>query len=284
MPIIQPQVSSSSNHELYMDNFFTSIPLLKQLRNQNLRTTGVIRDNRIRNAPLQPANMLKERGQYHSLCDGEVRLVRLCDSKVVTIATNFDNVEPLHFLSRKRKGGLEPTKLPHVFYNYNQYMGAVDYTNRYVSDYPIFLSGNKWYWSLFINCVALMRVAAWRLSAHINHGRPILDQLAFTRAIVQGMATTVGQNAPSFGPSGKPRVPCDKMHLQVPFCLSLNRVILLIMKCYPVFSFRSLPTNKDVVASAKRIVETNAWHAISCCITTARLNFMRQFPNCNAFL
>jgi DNA excision repair protein ERCC-6 len=209
------QVSSPSSHKIYMDNFFTSLNLLEELGEQNLRASGVIRSNRIGKAPLKRDVELPNRGDYDSVSNGVVRLIKLHDSKIVTLATNFDSVEPLHLTSRHSKVSLDRLKIPNAFHRYNLSMGGVDLTDRFVADYPTSITGKKWYWPLFTNCLGLMRVAAWRLFAHAHHGRSPLDQLAFLRKIVQDMASSVSrQEKPQCGPSGR-FLPQESIHVQV---------------------------------------------------------------------
>jgi hypothetical protein len=210
------KASSLANHTIFMDNFFTSCDLLRELGDRNLRASGIIRSDRLRNIPLKPDSQLKVRGDYHSLSDGRIRLIRLHDSKVVTLATNFDTVEPLHQTSRRSKAAPKAIyKIPHAFKTYNEFMGAVDLTNRFVSDYKVNIAGKKWYWAIFIHCITMMRVAAWRLSAHIHHGRTPLDQLEFLRKIVQDMMTSSRKERPTPGPKGR-HLAQQAIHLQIP--------------------------------------------------------------------
>jgi DNA excision repair protein ERCC-6 len=208
------QFSDLRSHELFMDNFFTSYDLLRDLHDRGLRASGIIRNNRICRVPLKRDTELRARGDYHCLCDGVVRLIRLHDSKVITLATNFDTVHPLQKTKRMSKTGQEIVQLPRAFRNYNDHMGAVDLTNRFVVDYEPIFRGKKWYWPLFVNCLSIMRVASWRLSAHIHHGKAPLDQLSFLRSLVQGMATTHRREVPGLGPAGSV-LPSSSLHLQV---------------------------------------------------------------------
>jgi hypothetical protein len=208
------QVSSLTNHSIFMDNFFTSCSLLEELRRQQLRASGVIRNNRLCQAPLKTDVELPQRGDYDTVCNGAIRLIKLHDSKIVTLATNFDEIEPLHKTTRRSKRGCEQLLIPYAFHRYNLSMGGVDLTNRFTIEYPTAITGKKWYWPLFINCFALMRVAAWRLYAHIHHGRPPVDQLGFIRCIIQDMSASSRTERPSCGPSGK-FLPQNKIHIQV---------------------------------------------------------------------
>ena len=176
------QVSNLESHEIFMDNFFTSNNLLRDLHSRNLRATGILRSNRTEKAPLKLDSELQNRGEYHSLCDGIVRMIRLRDSKVVTLSTNYDSILPMYETMRHNKSTSGRLKIPHAFASYNASMGAVDITNRFVVDYESVFRGKKWYWPLFINCIATMRVASWQILAHANHGSIIFFENSCPRS------------------------------------------------------------------------------------------------------
>ncbi|KAJ8894173.1 hypothetical protein PR048_006783 [Dryococelus australis] len=56
------------------DNFFTSYDLLSELSNKNIKAKGVVRENRIVNYPLLPANEMSKtmRSTYDYLSDGNI--------------------------------------------------------------------------------------------------------------------------------------------------------------------------------------------------------------------
>ncbi len=70
-------VENPTNHTLSIDNLFTSLELLRQLKKVELRCTGIIRSNRLRDCPVKGDKELKKeaRGTYDHFCDGEVREV-----------------------------------------------------------------------------------------------------------------------------------------------------------------------------------------------------------------
>lgn len=131
---------------------------------------------------------LKERGEFDWKSDGLVRVVRMKDSSVVNLGTNFDTIESHYTVTRRSKTGNVNYPQPNCFRNYNSYMGGVDLTNRLVVDYTPSISGKKWYWPIFRNIISLMRVAAWRITTEVHLGKSPMDQLTFLRAIVKDMA------------------------------------------------------------------------------------------------
>ena len=73
---------------------------------------------------------------------------------------------------------------PFCFYHYNLDMGGVDLLDRFISQYRPTVQAKKWYWPLFVNCIEMLTVAAWRL--HVTLGTfPRLDFREFIRLVVE---------------------------------------------------------------------------------------------------
>ncbi len=66
------------NHTLSIDNYFTSLELVRQLKELELRCTGIIRSNRLRDCPVIGDKVLKKkaRGSYDHSTDGLVSNIR----------------------------------------------------------------------------------------------------------------------------------------------------------------------------------------------------------------
>lgn len=83
-------VTDARKHDLYFDNYFTSLLLLKELKNISLPATNTIRSNR---APglLSPSNtgMAKKDSRFMSICStNDVCLVLWLDKMLVTVGSN----------------------------------------------------------------------------------------------------------------------------------------------------------------------------------------------------
>ncbi|KAI4463240.1 tc5 transposase dna-binding domain [Holotrichia oblita] len=103
-------------YEIYFDNFFTSIHLLEDLYQQNIRATGTIRSNRIMNCNIMKSDVLKKRprGEFDFRSDESKRLL-ICtwnDNSVVTIATlsGLIQAKPVQRKGRKRPRTADPQK------------------------------------------------------------------------------------------------------------------------------------------------------------------------------
>lgn len=194
-----------TNHVIFMDNFFTSHALLQELKERGFRATGTVREARLKKCPLQDSKELarQSRGTFDFLCDGDVLAVKWNDNKCVCVATNYDDIHPTATATRysQKERKRVPVPQPRVIQQYNKHMGGVDLLDRFISDYRPCLHGKKWYWPLLSNTLVTLRVAAWRLYTELG-SQPPLDQLQFTRLIVQGLLTKKLVTRERPGPSG----------------------------------------------------------------------------------
>ena len=129
-------------------------------------------------------------------------IVQWKDSKVVYLGSNFSNIEPTKMVKRysqREKKNISCVQ-PFCFYQYNQGMGGVDLLDRFISQYRPTIQTKKRYWSLFVNCIEMLTVAARRL--HVTVGTsPCLDFLEFIRSVVGGLLKTTSSE--SLGPDGR---------------------------------------------------------------------------------
>ncbi|CAL1300851.1 unnamed protein product [Larinioides sclopetarius] len=104
--MLQP-VTDPNSHIVYFDNFFNSYNLLVDLRKSGFRATGTIRSDRIQHCPLEIDSTFKKtsRGSNDFYFDekNKITAVKWNDNKCVTLATNFDIIEPLTSVSRRKK-------------------------------------------------------------------------------------------------------------------------------------------------------------------------------------
>lgn len=155
----------------------------------NFRATGTVRENRTKNCPLPSVKEMQrqERGVFERVFDkeGKLLLVRWKDNNIVTMATNYDTVEPLGKV--KRWSSAQNKKIdvpqPHLFSSYNASMGGVDLLDQGVNTYRVAIRGKKGWWSLFTHSINVACVNAWRV--HILAHDIKMDLLGFVRAVVR---------------------------------------------------------------------------------------------------
>ena len=116
---------------IYMDNYFTSIPLMDNLSNNGLYYVGTIRSDRIEKAPLQDLKKA-QRGACCFVEDKEnnISLVRWNDNNQVTLVTNLKDKNLFEMGSCKQWKRNERKRAdvpqPNLIKLYNKKMGGVD--------------------------------------------------------------------------------------------------------------------------------------------------------------
>lgn len=187
------KLPSGEHYSFYIDNFFTSIPLLNELQTLGHDCTGTVRQNRVDGAPLTEVKKMKKlhRGSFDQLTDEStgVTVVRYMDNNVVTVASTVYGVNPLGKASRWSRKELKKIQIdqPLSVTKYNMYMGGVDRLDQNVSKYRVATRMKKWYWQLAmfpLNATVNNAYMLYRLSSE-GKSKNALDFLGFTRKIVQ---------------------------------------------------------------------------------------------------
>lgn len=179
--------SQLPNHQLFFDNFFTSVTLMSELAHEGLRSTGTIRENRMSGANkymIDTKSFKKlERGTYDYASNGQVYAVKWNDNSIVHLVSNHLTHEPIQQTNRRVKGQKNKVsiKQPHIIKQYNEHMGGVDLMDRLLGSYRPMIRGKKWWWPLFLNALNISVVAAWKV--HCNVSADKMDHLSFRRSV-----------------------------------------------------------------------------------------------------
>ena len=89
--------------------------------------------------------------------------VKWFDNAVVTLASNFDFVEPpvpAKRFSQKERQSVTVTQ-PKLISADNASMGGVDSLDNFVSAYRISVKAKKWWWPYLVNCIDICLTNAW---------------------------------------------------------------------------------------------------------------------------
>ena len=115
---------------VYIDNLFTNIHLLQELKESSINVVGTIRTNR-KEYPkaLQDKNLLKQMNQveFHTVASDTTGCIVWEDTKHVSFLSNVHSSHGNSTISRKMRRG-ENVILPCLpcAVDYNKNMGAVD--------------------------------------------------------------------------------------------------------------------------------------------------------------
>jgi hypothetical protein len=197
---LDPELKSLPSNT-YFDNLFTSLPLLKELKDRGYSATGTIRVNRIPNdIPLKSvAQMKKEpRGGMSSTTDSvnKITVVRWVDNAVVSAASTLCGTNPLHPVSRwsaKEKKRVSVSQ-PKLLDFYNRGMQGTDRMDQNVACYRIGVRIRKWWWPIFAWMIGITVQNAWL----VFREKTPCPQLQFIRTVLQ-VYLKQAQQRPSAG-------------------------------------------------------------------------------------
>ena len=91
---------SGHNFKVFADNYFTTLPLLDDLKQSHFWYAGTIRIKRLSNCPLlcEKDMVKKGRGSYYYRTDTTSNSIAVCwfDNKAVTLVSSFAGIEPIN--------------------------------------------------------------------------------------------------------------------------------------------------------------------------------------------
>ena len=164
--LAQPNLSHK-NHVLYVDNFFTGIPLARDLRKMDIYLVGTLRNSRkgypdaLKNSTVTDS---MERGEYHSVSSEELSITLYKDTKMVSFLSNVHSSHGNHTVHRTMKNGEKKTQAaPPCLHDYNMFMGAVDKNDQLQKSYSIDRKSRRWWVRLFLGFLDAVMVNAYIL-------------------------------------------------------------------------------------------------------------------------
>uniref|UniRef100_A0A672GR58 PiggyBac transposable element-derived protein domain-containing protein n=1 Tax=Salarias fasciatus TaxID=181472 RepID=A0A672GR58_SALFA len=166
--VLVSTISLSTTTAIFADNFFTSLELVRYLKDKNCRYTGTARDNRIGKPPLKSIKEMEKkavpRGTYsYVTSDDGILALRWKDNKTVTLLSTDIGVEPMSSVHRycsetKQK---EEVSCPAVIKSYNSSMGGIDKSDMLVHLYRSPMKSKRWYMRLFAYAIDVSLTNAW---------------------------------------------------------------------------------------------------------------------------
>ena len=152
-----------SYRTIYVDRFYTSLELLKELDKMNLFVTGTVMKNRISKDMVinKSSKQFKEmqRGDFKRHLYGydneeEQRitygLVCWKDKDIVYCMSNTTSTEGVGECKRRSANGIITIKRPNIIGEYNKYMGGVDLADmRRLHCNSTIMGSNRWWLKLF---------------------------------------------------------------------------------------------------------------------------------------
>ena len=166
--VLVSTMTSSTTTTIFADNFFTSLWLVRYLKDKNCRFAGTARDNRIGKPPLKPIKVMEKkavpRGAWdYVTSDDGILALGWKDNKVITLLSTDLGVEPASSVSwycrdTKRK---EEVCCPAVIKSYNANMGGIDKSDMLVHLCRTPVKSKRWYMRMFAYAIDISLTNAW---------------------------------------------------------------------------------------------------------------------------
>ena len=169
MKLIRPFVKQG--YHLFVDNFYTSVTLFKDLYNQGVLATGTTMETR-RDFPASLKNSKewakgRERGSMRWERVSPCLALQWIDNKVVSVLTTIDNANDHGQVSRKCKtAGEWSSKVvsqPKAIANYNKYINAVDRSDQILATNNVNRKCMRWWKTLFFHLIDIAVVNSFLL-------------------------------------------------------------------------------------------------------------------------
>ena len=185
--------------EIYCDNLFTSLPLLKYCSERGFAITGTVRSNRIIKAPIKQKKELDkkavERGTTDCVYSEDAILVGWKDNRSVYVASNKYGLlgEQQDFCIRycREKKQYIKIPIPHCIKKYNAGMGFVDMMDGAIASKRPQYKGKKWWFSFWTYCLGVQTTQAWKLKQLVTGEKE--PYLKFLRDLVVCMFNKHGK-------------------------------------------------------------------------------------------
>ncbi|XP_049816570.1 piggyBac transposable element-derived protein 3-like [Schistocerca nitens] len=140
------------NHIIFMDNYFTSYDLFKDLKSNGVYACGTINPRR-KNIPKLEEEKELERGEFdYKISNDSIIIYRWKDNRAVNLISTCHSPSDVSTVTRKMKDGtITNITCPIVLKDYNSSMNYVDNFDRLESDYAIDRKSKKWWMRLFLH-------------------------------------------------------------------------------------------------------------------------------------
>lgn len=179
----------NKGHHLYVDNFYTSLPLFKELFEYNTPACGTIRKTR-KGFPTELVKKKQRMGQSSSLRCDPLLAVKFSDKKDVHMLSTIHN-SATRTVTRRRNA--EAIQKPVCVLDYTANMGGVDLSDQMIEPYDATRKTMSWYKKLVIHLFQIAVLNAHIIYCQTTNDNPKLSFLTFTREISNSLLS--GNNA-----------------------------------------------------------------------------------------
>ena len=160
----------NQGYHFYVNNFYKSVPLFKDLFAQGVLATGTILETR-RGFPAAFKKSKEwakgEKGGHALGKDPPLLVLQWVDNEVISMLSTIDKVNYHGLLNRKRKvDGVWDTReisQPKVVANFNKFMNGVDRSDQILTTNSVPRKSTKWWETLFYHLIDMAVVNSFIL-------------------------------------------------------------------------------------------------------------------------
>ena len=169
--ILAESTPENKNHKLYIDNWFTSITLVKHLATRGIWICGTIQARKISGLAFKDDNKLPLRGRgsfdEHEMDSNGVPVtaIKWYNNRAVCLAFFFVSSAPIEYArkyDRKIKDHVD-VPVPHIVRTYNEHMDGVDLHDQMLSYYRMSFRSKKYYMRLIFHMIDMTVANCWLL-------------------------------------------------------------------------------------------------------------------------
>lgn len=160
-------IPDNQNFKVFADNYFTSLPLVEQLKERNIFFVGTVRINRLKGCDLLAEKDLKKSGRGSMDSVVEVNsgcvAVRWYDNRKVDVMSSYIGIKPQDRVQRydKKNKAFTTISRPAIVAEYNKFMGGIDLHDAVTALYRYSIRSKRWYMYIFYYTINMMVVNAW---------------------------------------------------------------------------------------------------------------------------
>ncbi|XP_065055887.1 piggyBac transposable element-derived protein 2-like isoform X2 [Rhopilema esculentum] len=201
------------NHKVFFDNWFSTMELMRYMKNQGLLAVGTIRANRLQGCPLQSNKDLEKNGRgsmdYRVDANSGIIVVKWVDNSTVLLVSNYVGVEQIGAIERwsKESKARKDIPCPYIVIMYNKSMGGVDLADMLIALYRIEVKTKRWYIKVFWHLVDICKVNGWLLYRRHSRqlGLPAAKQKPFLQFCTEIATALINiKKAPQSSRLGRP--------------------------------------------------------------------------------
>ena len=159
------EIDEWSDKEVFFDKWFSSLSLIKVLKDQGIRATDTVRADKLGSLKINKSDVKKqEQGTINTLYEKTgIFFVNWNDNSPVTVISNTYTDVPHGSVKQWNPGNKAYIKLdhPNCITEYKKPIGGVHSLDYMTGVYRIDVHGKKWYWPHHISTIDVLKRATF---------------------------------------------------------------------------------------------------------------------------